>query len=179
GRERSFFFVSYEGLRLRQGVTRGAAVPLPAMLNGDFSSRLNPATAVRIIYPPTRQSFRGYLIPQPRSTPTRQAIARLFPAPNNPSDPVRNYVSSLSRPQDYDHFSVRVDQRISAKASIFVRYSVNEDEQTDVFDSLIGTLSTNLPGFGRVDGQRTQSVSMSYTHIITPRTVNELRLGYN
>src|SRR5215475_15107362 len=102
-----------------------------------------------------------------------------FPAPNNPSDPVRNYVSSLSRPQDYDQYSVRVDQRISRNASIFVRYSVNNDEQIDVFDSLIGTLSTNLPGFGRIDGQRTQSISMSYTHVITPRTVNELRLGYN
>jgi hypothetical protein len=179
GRERSFFFVSYEGLRLRQGVTRGAAVPLPAMLDGDFSSLLDRATPIRILNPQTRQPFDGNRIPKSLISPIGQAIARSFPAPNNPSDPVRNYVSSISRPQDYDQFSVRVDQRISGNASIFVRYSINEDEQIDVFDSLIGTLSTNLPGFGRVDGQRTQSVSMSYTHIITPRTVNELRLGYN
>src|SRR5262249_58948886 len=93
GRELSFFFVSYEGLRLRQGVTRGAAVPLPAMLNGDFSSLLNRATPIRILDPQTRQPFDGNLIPQSRISPIGQAIARFFPAPNNPSDPVRHYVS--------------------------------------------------------------------------------------
>jgi outer membrane receptor protein involved in Fe transport len=179
GREKSFFFLSYEGLRLRQGVTRAAAVPLPAMLVGDFSSLLNRATPIRILDPNTRQPFANNIIPAARISSIGQAIARAFPAPNNPADAVRNYVSSLSRPNDYDQFSARVDQRVNERASFFVRYSINQDEQLDVFDGLIGTINTNLPGFGRLDGQRTQSLSVSYTHIITPRTVNELRLGYN
>jgi outer membrane receptor protein involved in Fe transport len=179
GRDRSFFFLSYEGLRLRQGVTRAASVPLQAMINGDFSSLLDRPAPIRIIDPQTRQPFAGNIIPQSRISPIGQAIARAFPAPNNPSDPVRNYVSTLSRPQDADQFSVRVDQRVSARTSFFVRYSINEDNQVDVFDALVGTLGANLPGYGRVDGQRTQSLSISFTQIINGRAVNEFRFGYN
>ena len=92
---------------------------------------------------------------------------------------MRNLVSTLSRPQDADQFSVRIDHRISEKANVFFRYSVNEDQQIDVFDTLVGTINTNLPGFGRNDNQLTKSVSFSYTQIINSRTVNEFRFGYN
>ncbi len=179
GKNRTFFFLSYEGLRLRQGVTRSAAVPTAQFINGDFSSLLNLPTPIRILDPVTRQPFAGNIIPANRINAIGQAIARRFPAPNNASDPVRNLVSTLSRPQDADQISVRIDHRISEKANIFFRYSVNKDQQIDVFDTLVGTINTNLPGFGRNDNQLTKSLAFSYTQIINSRTVNEFRFGYN
>ena len=179
GRDRTFFFLSYEGLRLRQGVTRSAAVPLPALITGNFSSLLARAVPILIRDPTTGQPFPGNIIPANRINAIGQSIARNYPTPNNPSDPVRNLVSTLSRPQDADQFSVRVDHRFSEKSNVFFRYSVNQDQQIDVFDSLNGTLNTNLPGFGRNDNQRTESLSFNYTQIINSRTVNEFRFGYN
>ncbi|MDQ6787796.1 MAG: TonB-dependent receptor [Acidobacteriota bacterium] len=179
GRDRTFFFLSYEGLRLRQGVTRSASVPTAQFTGGDFSSLLLLPTPIRILDPVTRQPFAGNIIPINRISSIGQAVARAFPAPNNASDPVRNLVSTLSRPQDADQFSVRVDHRFSEKSNIFFRYSVNQDQQIDVFDTLVGTLNTNLPGFGRNDNQRTDSLSFSYTQIINSRSVNEFRFGYN
>jgi outer membrane receptor protein involved in Fe transport len=44
GRNRSFFFVDYEGLRLRQGRPLLALVPTPAMRAGDFSSFIDYTT---------------------------------------------------------------------------------------------------------------------------------------
>jgi len=182
GKNRTFFFLSYEGLRLRQGVTRSAAVPSLLAREGNFGANArirDPQRAGNCNATDTTACFPNGIIPTNRINPIGLAIVRAFPMPNNASDPVRNLVSTLSRPQDADQFSVRVDHRISEKANIFFRYSINQDQQIDVFDTLVGTINTNLPGFGRDDNQRTKSISLSYTQIINPRTVNEFRFGYN
>lgn len=182
GRDRTFFFLSYEGLRLRQGVTRSAAVPSLLAREGNFGANArirDPLRAGNCNATDTTACFPNGIIPLNRINPIGLAIARAFPVPNNSSDPVRNLVSTLSRPQDADQFSVRIDHRVSEKANIFFRYSINQDQQIDVFDTLVGTINTNLPGFGRDDNQRTESVSFSYTQIINARTVNEFRFGYN
>jgi len=182
GKNRTFFFLSYEGLRLRQGVTRSAAVPSLLAREGNFGANArirDPLRAGNCNATDTTACFPNGIIPANRINPIGLAIARAFPAPNNASDPVRNLVSTLSRPQDADQFSVRVDHRISEKANVFFRYSINQDQQIDVFDTLVGTINTNLPGFGRDDNQRTKSVSFSYTQILDSRTVNEFRFGYN
>ncbi len=179
GRDRTFFFLSYEGLRLRQGVTRSAAVPSLLAREGNFGANArirDPLQAGNCNATDTTACFPNGIIPANRINPIGLAIARAFPVPNNVSDPVRNLVSTLSRPQDADQFSVRIDHRISEKANIFFRYS---DQQIDVFDTLVGTINTNLPGFGRDDNQRTESISFSYTQILDSRTVNEFRFGYN
>ena len=180
--DRTFFFFSYEGLRLRQGVTRSASVPTLLQREGNFgpNARIrNPALAGNCNATDTTACFPNGIIPAGSINAIGLAIARSFPSPNNPSDAVRNLVSTLSRPQDADQFSIRIDHRFSDKATVFFRYSVNQDQQIDVFDSLVGTINTNLPGFGRNDNQLTKSLSFNYTQIINPRTVNEFRFGYN
>lgn len=192
GRNRTFFFFSYEGLRLRQGVTRSASVPTLLQREGNFSGAiirdpLLPLTGLCQATPANpmpgvnyqASCFPNGVIPANRINPIGLAIARAFPLPNNPSDPVRNLVSTLSRPQDADQYSIRVDHRFTETANVFFRYSVNQDQQIDVFDSLVGTINTNLPGFGRNDNQLTKSVSFSYTQIFNAKTVNEFRFGYN
>ncbi len=182
GKNRTFFFFSYEGLRLRQGVTRTASVPTLLQREGNFGAAArirDPLLAGNCSATDTTACFPNGIIPANRINPIGLAVARYFPQPNNASDPVRNLVSTLSRPQDADQFSVRIDHRISEKANVFFRYSVNEDQQIDVFDTLVGTINTNLPGFGRNDNQLTRSLSFSYTQIIDSRTVNEFRFGYN
>ncbi len=179
GRNRSFFFFSYEGIRIRRGVTRSAAVPRREMVDGDFSSLLGAPRPIQILDPSGRRPFPDNRIPVGRIDRVGGAIARLYPVPNDPSDPVRNFVSSPSQPQDADQYSARVDHLFSSRGSLMFRYSINQDDQIEAFDSLVGTIGTNLPGFGRIDGQRTQSISLTYTRILSPRAVNEFRFGYN
>src|SRR5918993_3706479 len=179
GSNRTFFFFGYEGLRGRRSVTRRAAVPTAAMKRGDFSALLNRATPIIIRDPLTRQPFPGNIIPTGRLANSIGArVAAFFPEPNT-NDPVSNFVSAPSQPQDIDQYSVRVDHRLSERDSFFVRYGFNEDELLEPFDSLVGTVGTNLPGYGRVDNQRTQSLSLNLTHVFSPRAVNEFRFGYN
>jgi hypothetical protein len=65
GKNRSFFFVNYEGLRLRQGVTLTAVAPTAAQRRGDFSN--SPA----IFDPDSGQPFPNNVIPASRIEPHR------------------------------------------------------------------------------------------------------------
>jgi hypothetical protein len=47
-RNKTFFFASYEGLRLREQVAQLATVPTPEMLRGDFRSLLSLPTPLRV-----------------------------------------------------------------------------------------------------------------------------------
>jgi hypothetical protein len=56
GRNKTFFFFSYEGFRNRNGATNATAtVPTPEMYNGDFSNWVTSAGAQIPIYDPTTQ----------------------------------------------------------------------------------------------------------------------------
>src|SRR6185437_5974691 len=81
GRDKSFFFFSYEGFRNRTGATSfSQTVPTAEMYNGDFSNWVTAAGALIPIYDPTtqvtnadgtvtRQAFPGNKIPQSKFSP--------------------------------------------------------------------------------------------------------------
>ncbi len=77
-KDKTFFFASYQGLRLNQGVTRLSTVPTDLMRQGNFSE-IN-----RVIYDPlTGQPFPGNIIPTNRINPTsRNVLDQLYPAAN-------------------------------------------------------------------------------------------------
>ncbi|MBI4471802.1 MAG: TonB-dependent receptor [Acidobacteria bacterium] len=169
--DRTFFFFSYEALRLRQALTRTATVPLPEMINGDFSSLGGP-----IRDPFTGQPFPGNVIPANRINRVGLNIARLFPAPNQPGS-VRNYVSSPTDRRTIDQYSGRIDHRLSDHNNLYGRYTVTDDTELDPFDSFGGI--SKLPGYGRTEDQLTQNISVADTHVFTPSLLGEFRAGYN
>ena len=170
-RDRTFFFIGYEGLRVNQAQTRTATVPSLAMISGDFSELSTP-----IRDPFTGEPFPGNVIPADRINPVGQNIAREYPAPNL-SDPVRNFVSAPQFTRRVDQITGRIDHRFSNNSSFFGRYTLSDEFQFDPFDRYAGI--TTLPGYGRQEDQRTQNISLAETYIFTPTLVGEFRIGYN
>jgi hypothetical protein len=76
-KDRTFFFLNYEGLIVRRQQTVLASVPSVAEVSGDFSAL---TTTVRD--PITNTPFPGNIIPTTRLDPVGAAIAALYPAPN-------------------------------------------------------------------------------------------------
>ena len=170
-RDRTFFFGSYEGYRLRKGETILSTVPTAAMRIGNFSG-LAP------IYDPiTRQPFDGNIIPSTRMDGPAARLIALYPEPNLPGL-ANNFVYSPVREQNVDQLDFRVDHNVSDKANLFVRYSFGD---TDTITP------APLPGkaqggsgftFAGPNKLRTQGVAVGYTRVFTPTLVDELRLGY-
>ncbi len=113
GKDKTFFFFSYEGFRNRAGANGATfTVPTMEMYNGDFSKWVTAAGAQIPIYNPasqvqnastgayTRTAFPGNMIPQSMFSPAAVQALKTFQAsgvltPNNGAAPgTQAYVSS-------------------------------------------------------------------------------------
>ena len=118
GKDRTFFFGSYEGQRLRQGLVENSVVPTQAQRNGDFSS----ANLNKIYDPltttsgstPTRTQFAGNIIPANRLSPQAQYLNQFIPLPNTPSGTFSYNPSQAIDLDQIHHPSGRPDQRVQS-----------------------------------------------------------------
>ncbi len=162
GKDKSFFFLNYEGTRIRQGRTTNVVVPAEPFRRGDFSSIATP-----IRDPLTGVAFPGNIIPSNRLNPATSYFLQFIPAANTTQG---TFVYAAPFRSDADQGNARYDHVFSAKDSFAFRYSINH-------------LQAFTPGaFIQVGGtnqrQRVQNMVISETHIFNPTTLNELRLGY-
>ena len=84
-KNKTFFFYSYEGLRLRQQLAALSTVPLTPMLSGDFSSLLALGKPVTLKDPLNGAAFANDVIPASRVSSLGKAIAAFFQAPSLPT----------------------------------------------------------------------------------------------
>ena len=186
GRNRTFFFFDFQGTQIRTGQTFLASVPVPAWQTGNFAgfnTIFDPNTTVTDANGnSTRQPFPNNQIPASRLNPIAVKLLSLFPAPNiagtaNGFGVSNNYLTNPVEPNNTNQFDVRIDHKISDADSIFgrVSYSNNHDNPPGAIPPPLdaGSFSTgnfiNLP----------RNAVINETHIFTPSTVNELRIGYS
>jgi hypothetical protein len=178
-RDKTFFFMDYQGGRIRDGRTYLSTVPTLNMRNGDFSE-LN----TQIYDPLTGLPFDGNIIPDDKIDPAaRNIINQLYPEPNvagqlSPSGNgqiINNFLYNPVLKRQDDQFDVKLDHYLSQKNHLFGRYSF---QRTDRF--LPATLEHGDSGttFGAGNGLiRGQSFSFNDIHTFSPSWLNEFRLG--
>jgi hypothetical protein len=170
-RDRTFYFVDYEGRRLREGITQVTNVPTMQERAGDFSESILPAP----VNPFTGKPFEGGRIPREMISETGRAIAELYPVPNR-SDAGANFISSpILRDRD-DRFDVRLDHAISRASGLVARYSFWDG---DLYEPFAGSSFARVPGFGNRIPRRAQNVMAGENHVFSPDIVSELRIGFS
>jgi hypothetical protein len=162
GKNRTFFFADYEGLRIRRATQSNTLVPTHAMRSGDFSGRpvINDPFAGRAPFPENR-------IPTERLAKEAAYYLQFYPEANTPA---ATYNFAPSRRNQTDKFDLRVDHRFSAADALASSYSLN---QTDTYTP--GQFDANG---GITLNVRKQRWSLNETHNIHPALINEFRLGY-
>lgn len=174
GRNRTFFFFSYEtarGSAVRDLVN--PTVPLAAWRQGDFSSLL-PGTVIRDPFN-NNTPFPNNVIPTSRLNPVALKIQDLYyPLPNFGNTSVfqsQNFRQQLTRPFDPStYWTTRLDHRFSDRDFIFGRFTWAKQFSRGWDD--------NLPTIGRIENQReNQGVNVSYSHTFRPTLLNEFRWG--
>lgn len=162
GKNRTFFFLNYEGMRQRAGQVFNSLVPSPAQKSGDFS-----AAGLNTIYDPTTVApFPGNRIPTARLSSQAQFFAKFLSDPNLGN----RAIFAPSQVLDQDQFTVRVDQQITNNHRAFVRYSFINYQENDpnVFPSL-GYASLNTRGHNFVAALNSN---------LKPTLINEARFSY-
>src|SRR5690348_9994137 len=129
--DRTFFFMDYQGWRVRNAQTYLSTVPSALMRSGDFSE-LN-----RAIYDPLSQTpFANNRIPAARIDPvSRNLIDQLYPTPNvagqlsSTGQTINNFLYNPVLQRQDDQFDVKVNQRLSDSNQFFARYSFERSQQ--------------------------------------------------
>ncbi|MGC2659113.1 MAG: carboxypeptidase-like regulatory domain-containing protein, partial [Bryobacteraceae bacterium] len=155
-KDKTFFFVSAEGLILHQAVTRTATVPSMA----ERADALNT-------------------IPAALQNPAGLAVLNLYPAANIGSD-LATSTEYLAQPVQHETSYqplIKIDQQISLRDTLAFHYSLSDSSTFYPYDPFYAF--TNLPGYGTNYPDRGQNTGLSWIHIFNPHTVNELRPGYN
>lgn len=124
GKNRTFFFFSYEAMRERQGLVFNSIVPTAAMKAGNFSA----LTTRKIIDPLTGVQFTNNTIPTARLSPQALFFAKFIPDPNTASG---TYTQLPSRALDTDQMTFRLDENINDNHRVFVRYSYHNNRQLE------------------------------------------------
>ncbi|MGD0364784.1 MAG: carboxypeptidase-like regulatory domain-containing protein, partial [Bryobacteraceae bacterium] len=157
-KDKTFFFVSYEGLRLRQATTREATVPSQTQIS-EIEGLLS-----------------GVGLPP---NPAGQAILNLYPAANvGPGLANSNtFVSSPVIRNSENLGTVKVDHHVGPDDTLSAHWSIFDQDRFNPFDPV--NAFTNLPGYGSYTLNDGQNGGLSWTHVFNSAAINEFRLGFN
>jgi len=161
-KEKTFFFVNYEGFRWRRANTIVATLPTAKQLSGDFSGE------PPLRDPLTGASFPGNTIPLNRFSALTRRILPLLPS--LAVGGVNNYRIAPHAKDDIDQFTIRIDHRFGDKDSLFARYSLMDRRLY-----LVGIVKLS----GAEVPFRAQNAGVQWTHTFSPRVLNDLRVGFN
>ena len=191
GRDKSFFFAGYEGLRERRSLFEQASVPTLAERSGDFSGALSPACPTKtllldplvlvnpqapLIVPGNNVNSLVPLIGSGGLDPAGTAFVELYPQPNisNAACGAANYVAEGNRRVDTDSYTSRVDHRWGEKDTFFARFNLTSDREFRPFNT-----TSNLLDYGIHVHNVNVMTGIDWMHIFSPNVINEFKAGYN
>jgi hypothetical protein len=175
-RNRTFFFASFEGLRLRRSLTRTFSVPPLAAREGRFEGLATICDPLTIPAAGACLPFPGNVIPPGRIDPIASTFLQQI-APPTSSAPVQNLVAVEKQPRDINQVSVRLDQRLGAADQLFARFSTFDADETQPFGTSV-LQEALTPGFGRSLTTKTENLALSHTRVFGASVLNELRFGW-
>lgn len=191
GKNRTFWFFSYEGVRRINPATKGFPVPTEAMRKGDFTGLKDGQGRTYTVYDPwstnaqtwARQpyAYGGVLntIDPSRQAPIAKSLFAITPLPTEPNvNPLldNNWWGPTPNTRRQWVVTTRFDHRISEKDQIYGRYSQGDHYQFSQFygqpmlNNVAGTVQTLAPN---------KTLAMSWVRTFSPTLFNELLVSGN
>jgi len=189
GKNKTFWFFDWEGLKQRQDQFARAGVPTPAMWGGDLSNLTDASGDVFTLYDPlttkadgTRTPFAGNLIPADRISQFAKLMQTLVsPLPTGPNAGDNpwlgpNFQTYYASPDDRHTYTIKGDQVFSEKDTLSARFTAAIDA-----NSLAGGRYGYPPlsckdcgGSGRQNAS-VYSTFARWNHVFTPTFLNEFQ----
>lgn len=163
------FFGNYEGFR--EAATGNP--PVGRVLTEAERQGVFPTTIVDPFN--NRLPFPNNTIPRSRFDRISAGVVELLPLPNNPQDPLRNFIfNSVPSGRTNREYAVgRLDYNAGAKDTLYGRYLFNQESFR-----VPPTLPEPANSGGRSVRLRGQSGSLHWNRVLSSHLVNTLTLGY-
>src|SRR3979490_2226143 len=171
-KDKTFYFLDYEGQQERVGVVTLACVPEPARIAVDEAANGAPPAVIaallaRNLWPAPLKPISMALASDPNLGPAYDTGC-----PNGPNasviSPSYNNLTSMI---------AKIDHSFNQNNNLTGRYFFGDS--TQAFPLALSATGGQLPGFNTVTPTRVQLVSLSYVHVFSPTKVNEVRFGWN
>jgi hypothetical protein len=205
GKDKSFFFFSWEQLKFSTGGTTIRTVPTVAERGGDFSDRLTtnkvgvnpcdgtPIYAGQIFDPATtktvqvpdgkggtysvecRSAFAGNVIPAGRESSVAKALIAYYPQPTS-SDVTGNYAQQSTAPITNTTYTVRIDHNFGEKMKVWGSYNTRENV---LYTGGIPDLPSPVATQGWWQDFTTHFFRVGMDYSLTPTLLNYFVLGSN
>jgi hypothetical protein len=189
GKNKTFWFFDYEGLKQRQNKFATTGVPTAAIWNGDLSSITDTSGDKYTIYDPattgpggTRSPFPNNIIPTSRISATAKTFQSITPLPNIPGNlnpwTDQNFQAYYSVPANQYSWTIKIDQTFSEKDNISGRFTSSPYTNAQ-FGGKYGyppVGCTNCGGTGEEDA-KVRSSYIRWNHVFSPTLINELQLS--
>jgi hypothetical protein len=176
GRNRTFFFGSYEGFRQRTPSQTLGRIPTPGELQGNlstlgapiynpFTTRPDPERAGQFL----RDPFAGGILPQSLLDPTMVKIGQaLYPAPVPTGIAGNNFSATAPVSAGLNEYNIRVDQHLGDKDNFWFRYS-NVRQTRDAVNPIGRAVSHDL--------WTAHTMGANWTHTFSPSMVLQAQFG--
>jgi hypothetical protein len=187
GRNRTFFFSSYEGLRQSQAGSFLGTVPTALERQGDFSKTFDVNGNLIVIYDPRttrldpsapagttryiRDPFSDNRIPQQYLQAVGSNILTKYPLPNQVgqgASNTNNFFSNATTASTNNTVNLRIDHKINDHHSIFGRF--NWFQRNNIFPDPYGNGLSPEPGNQRLPGY---NMMFDHTWVLTTNVVFE------
>jgi hypothetical protein len=171
-KDKTFFFLDYEGQRERVGVVTLACVPEPARIAVDVAANGAPPPVIAALL--ARNLWPTPLHPISMAQASDLTNGPLYDigCPNGPNasviSPSFNNLTSMI---------AKIDHTFNQNNIVTGRYFFGDS--TQAFPLALSATGGQLPGFDTVTPTRVQLVSLSFVHVFSSTKLNELRYGWN
>jgi hypothetical protein len=183
GSDNTFFFISFEGLRLPRETPIVLSVPSMDMRGGNLTSYL-AGQGITAIYEPD-----GVTPLNPASVPVSQISANLLkvlmPTPNlgSADSYANNYQINFPSPISSNQGDVRLDRTLSSRQTIFARFSY-KNRQVTTAPSAACTFTYCAEAGSPLQGayntpEIDEGMTFAHNFIFSSKLLNEFRGGYN
>jgi hypothetical protein len=187
GRNKFFWFFSYEGIKQSEPEPTFSTVPTEQMRNGDLSALLAVANNYQIYDPLTaslqngrvvRQPFAGNIIPANRINSISKNILAQIPLPNQPGtvgvggfNGTNNYFNNSVRSDKFAGYTGRLDWNVSDNHKLFWNFRQNDrvENRSNRFNNILTGNFLSRVNWG---------TTIDDVHTFTPTLLLNTRTGW-
>jgi len=169
-RDKTFFYVDYEGQRESGAQSGSSCVPDPRQIAADETANGAPDSVIAALL--ARNPWPAPNKPDPNFSPSPKGELYDVGCVGG----FNNLAVSTRFSNRVDSFIGKVDHNFNPNNLLTGRYYIGDSDQSFPFAQLAGGL---LPGFNTTTPTRVQLVSLSYVKVVNSSQVNEARLGWN
>ena len=185
-KDKTFFFLYYEGVRDQQGETTRTTVPSNAERAGNFADQCalynGTFNSQGLCSSPNGQLLNFFVPPNsppqpvpfnqlPFVSPLSQTLLPYYPLAN--SGPF-TFVDTLMLTSNSDQFGARLDHYLTERDTLNFRYSFGQADEIDP----LSNIGANVPGFPVGQNQRDQNFVAQETHTFSHSLIGLLRASY-